>query len=623
MNILEKSKNSLALSLISLIILANTSCSSNLNTTTILPSANVSENNSNNNDFKKNSVAFIPSNQVDENGIKPIEKYKLPDGVNIKDIKVIKASLDGRDLKTNDISIGSDEKDNIVFFIDKTAFDNSFSGKTDETELSIHTSETFEKKKQEIRTQLLQTYKSTLKEDVETTIATPDFLKSKVRGESLTRLRVAGLKKDASKLAKENIFIDRNLYIVLQVGDSQFSVKDTNANNILVNKFNIEGSQIGKLIKNQNKLQNDLNLSAIPVIAEKIAKSDQNFFESINSIEESKKVIEIEEIEEAMKFEIGVELSKNLKDLKAIQVPLDLKDLKAIESKNNDLAKDVTLDQKNDLTDSLENSIKKAIDNENKVISDFQKVDHKPISDKRLFDPNKIIEDIFKDFTNSQAISKFTYSKDATQSTPKPQDNSLPTQNSQLDYPFGGNLVIALDKKYNDVLEGYKLVAITSDIAIFPLSLYILKNGYLVLDTNTFKNQSKLYLYLTKEDKNILMLIESDGTLDKKEPAESTNSPSTKNDDINLGNTPIVQGNKITGVNGGKGGNFAEGPRISNISTNLLTFTLKENTKLTTTELKKLKVYEELFVSPGTNKPSPPPPPPIQAQGTNLPPCPP
>lgn len=591
------------------------SCAANLNTTDTSKITNV------NNNLKGNSIAFVTSSQLDESGIKPISQYKIPSGVDIKDISVAEASLDGRALNKQDISLGLDNSSNIVFFISKSAFETSFAGKTEESNLSIHNSDTFEKKKQELRTQLLQQYKDTLREDTDVQIATPDFLKVKPRGEALTRVQVASLKKDAAKLAKENLFLDRNLYIVLQIGSDKFSVKanEGSTSKLVINKFNIDGSEIKKLVNLQNNPNEKSDIYALPVVAEKVSKNDSSFFENVSNINDSKKIIEAEEIEEALELEVGQEIAKTTKNLREVDISLDLNDIKNIEAKNPQLAVDSISNSKKD--DSLDIALQKAKTSEQSVISDFQKVGHKPIPDSRLFDPNKILEDIFKDFDNKPAQSKFTYSR-TTDSLPPPSNptaDQMDLKNKELDYPFPGNIVIELDSKFSDTLKNYTLAALTNNNTIFPVSTYIIKNGYLVMDVHTFKSSKMLRLYLlNKEDKGALLTISSDQYFDFAFGQPNQNSPQGSQGQQppppNTGSSPkdlvqkvddnaAAEGKAVTSVDNGnqnKPVNFTEGPRFVNVDPKNLKFTLTENIKLSSEELKKLNVYEEIFSSGGS-----------------------
>ncbi|MFN8672152.1 MAG: hypothetical protein U0457_08765 [Candidatus Sericytochromatia bacterium] len=421
------------------------SCSNNKIVTKTSESIDKASNKNSEDDFKSNSVSFIPTKQLTDSGVLSLENYKLPDNVSIDNVKIIKVNLDGRDINIESISLAVDDNKNIIFFMSKTDFTNEFSGNSPSVEKSIHTSDTFEQQEQEVRTQILNKYKNEFKTESEE-ISTPSFLKATVRGESLSRQKIAMLKKDASKLAKENFFIDRNFYAVLEIDNKQFKIQDTSVNKSqTISKFTILADQIKDIsdtIK-ENKYNNSLS---IPLVAEKVAEKDNSLLSIIENESDINKIIEVEEIEQKMKLYFGPEIAKKGTELQDIKISIDLSDLKEIYKNNPNLKKDAIYDSKDDKSELLEDSLKKATEKEKDVFKRIEFFGKKPIDDKKLFNPNKKPRNIFNNFENRKNLSNFVV-KPVNKQTPQQQkqtsgNNPQPKQTNQTrpQPPTGNNV---------------------------------------------------------------------------------------------------------------------------------------------------------------------------------------
>ncbi|HEY9838850.1 MAG TPA: hypothetical protein V6D23_00240 [Candidatus Obscuribacterales bacterium] len=370
------------------------------------------------------TVALRVAAQASTDGIKPLTEYKLPAGLAIAKVKVVAASLDGRDLDPKALSLDLDAKGNLVFYMAKSAFEDAFAGKAQTQSKSLHSSPLFEKKTQEVRTRLLTQNQGSLRAANETVIPEPDFLKAEVRGATLSRQMVGSLKKDAGKLAKEGVFIDRNFYAVLSVGNDRFSVQQatgqtsTQTTGPLICKFTLLGTEIETLVDLLHETLAPGRLFSLPAIAEKLASGDPAFLAPLADLASLRRTIEIEEIEEMLEYEIGPELTKAGTELRDIELSLDLATLEAIEQAHPELAQDALANAIEDSAESFGEILARAVTRADQVETAFESVGSKPISDRDLFDPELI---------ERQAFTGFTY---LIQSLAQPQQTPVPSASS-------------------------------------------------------------------------------------------------------------------------------------------------------------------------------------------------
>ena len=340
-------------------------------------------------EFKQDSVALKAVSQTTVKGYADLSSYSLPETVSIDEVEVVSASLDGRELDTADLSLGLDEDRSIVFFLSKDAFEDAFT-KGEEVAVSVHSSETFSQKTEAVRTELLEKFKSSLRQDISDQVPTPSFLSAAVRGQSLTRQKVATLKKDAAKLAKEGVFIDRNFYCVLKIDDDQLKVQQlpggtqADQGSYLINKFSIPGDQVSKV---SDALEQDQDqVPQLPCVAE---KPDQtNFFAPIAK-DDIRKTIEIEEIEEQLELELGAELAPAGVNYDEFELGLGVADLSRIEAANPLLAQDARADAVDDRAEDLDTALNRAKEQATRIEAHFGQLGLMPIADARLFDPRR------------------------------------------------------------------------------------------------------------------------------------------------------------------------------------------------------------------------------------------
>ncbi|PIW19544.1 hypothetical protein COW36_01515 [bacterium (Candidatus Blackallbacteria) CG17_big_fil_post_rev_8_21_14_2_50_48_46] len=346
------------------------------------------------NNFKRTAVAITATHQASANGVDSLSEYRLPKGVNLDQVKIVKANLDGREIDASEITLGSDADKNLNFFISQTVFDQTFTGSSVTESPSIHSSETFKQKKQELRTELLEKYQDQVKENIEEQIPTPEFLAVQVRGESLSRQKVAELKKDSAKLTKEGVFLDRSFYVILEVENQQFKVAQTTSQQ-WVTKLGISGEQVKKLATAIREKSSADEVLRLPAIAEKVAAQDKQFFSTVANLDEANQVIEIEEIEEDLETELGAELAPKGVPFYEFELPLDLRDLHRLEQAKPALAKPALADAQDDSQEDLQTRLKRAAQQAQLLEQDFQRIGRKPIPDQRLFDPRRRPPDRF------------------------------------------------------------------------------------------------------------------------------------------------------------------------------------------------------------------------------------
>jgi hypothetical protein len=211
--------------------------------------------------------------------------------------------------------------------------------------------------------------------------------------------------------------------------------------------------------------------------------------------------------------------------------------------------------------------------------------------------------------------------KNNAQQPPRPEGTTL-IKGDQLDYPFPGNIAIPLADNA-DKLQGYRAVAITNEDTIFPISTYIIKNNLLLLDTKTFKAQKIIKLYLLEDTgRGILLridalkpLITAPSPISQEIPKPPVNMPvppvgpsggpgrPNMPPPGNMGGSPppnMPPLNAPENPNGNPKPIVADGTSdLTLIKSSDLKFTLSDNVKLTEDDLKKLNIYEEVFIAPG------------------------
>ncbi|MEZ0370504.1 MAG: hypothetical protein ACAI44_15550 [Candidatus Sericytochromatia bacterium] len=345
----------------------------------------------------KDAVAIKAAARSGADGIRPLSEFRLPPGTPVAKVRVVAASLDGRDLDPADLSLGSDAHGNILFYLAKKAFSDSFAGTATTLTKSIHSSPLFAKKTQQVRTQLLQKHKDQLLADTEVPIPEPDFLKADVRGTDLTRQMVGSLKKDGGKLAKEGIFIDRNLYIVLAVGDQSFAVKQQPA--LLMLKFTLPGSEIETVVSLFTGATAPDRQLALPALAEQLAHDAAGLFETVPDLAAARAGIEIEEIEEILEFEIGAELARQGTDLREIELDLDLRTLTELVRQHPELAGAAGSDAVDDSGNTLAEILARAQERAGLIEADFTAAGSLPIDDDTLFNPALLEKPLFTGFS--------------------------------------------------------------------------------------------------------------------------------------------------------------------------------------------------------------------------------
>lgn len=346
------------------------------------PSPSASAGSASESEFKADAVALKAVSQASDKGYTDLASYSLPDTIAIDQVAVVSASLDGRTLDSSDLSLGLDEDRSIVFFLSKDAFEDAFT-KGEEVAISVHSSEIFAQKVESVRAGLLEKYKSSLRQDVSEQVPTPAFLSAAVRGQSLTRQKVATLKKDAAKLAKEGVFIDRNFYCVLKINDDTIKVQQA-GDQYLINKFSIPGEQVGKVA---GALEASDQVPQLPCVAEKPDQS--SFFARLGSLDEVEQTIEIEEIEEQLELELGAELAPAGVSYDEFELGLGVPDLARIEQANPALARRARLDAIDDRGEDLGAALTRAGQREAAIAADFSRFGLRPIPDGRFFDPHR------------------------------------------------------------------------------------------------------------------------------------------------------------------------------------------------------------------------------------------
>lgn len=335
--------------------------------------------------FKQGSIALKAVSEATEQGYQSLAAYSLPDEITIDQVEVVSASLDGRELQTADLSLGLDEDRSIVFFLKQAAFADAFTDNQSETvSVSVHSSEIFAQKTESLRTELLEKYKSSVRQDISESVPTPAFLSASVRGQSLTRQKVATLKKDAAKLTKEGVFIDRHFYCVLKIKSDQIKVQQA-TERYLINKLSIPGDQVSKV--SQALAKPAEQVTQLPCVAE---KPDQaQFFTPLASRDQVREWIEIEEIEERLELELGAELAPAGVSYDEFELGLGADDLRRIEQAQPALAKDARADAVDDRQEPLATALTRAGTQAAETAAHFQRLGLMPIPDARLFDPRR------------------------------------------------------------------------------------------------------------------------------------------------------------------------------------------------------------------------------------------
>lgn len=338
-------------------------------------------------ELKANSIAIKASAQAGESGYTDLSQFQLPDEIDISQVSVVQASLDGRELSPEYISLGTDEDGSIVFFLSKEVLEEQLFNLSENVSVSMHSAEVFTEKTDSLRAEILENYKGQITEEVEEQIPTPSFLAAEVRGESLSRQEVASLKKDAAKLSKEGIFIDRNFYCVLSVSGQAFSVQQTQSETqYFINKFTLPGDQIEKLAAAlKERDENNENILQLPGVAEYIRKGDPHFFHVLDHLEDADKVVEIEEIEEILELEFGAELAPKGVQFDEFELPLDLRDLERIEKAHPNLARRPLAEASKDQNEDLGIALARAEERVQKIDTEFLRFGLHPIPDAKLF----------------------------------------------------------------------------------------------------------------------------------------------------------------------------------------------------------------------------------------------
>lgn len=172
----------------------------------------------------------------------------------------------------------------------------------------------------------------------------------------------------------------------------------------------------------------------------------------------------------------------------------------------------------------------------------------------------------------------------------------------ELDSPFGGNYVI----KFPDYkeLEGFWISAITNEDTLIPVTKYIIRKEYLILDKKTFRNQKILNIYLNNaNDDAYLMKMESSrpsvSFLSRSSGPQGA-QPGGRNNAIPPQGAPQSQGlspNDLPGTDPKAPPPPQKPPdgvpRNTLVSHDLIKFSLEKDIHLTPELFSKLTIYEE------------------------------
>jgi len=252
---------------------------------------------------KSDAVALVPA------ALKGSEEQNptgfLPPGVQLSELSIVKASLDGREIPASDLRIAQEADGTLAFFLKKSAFDERFAGQGQSSQPSIHSSQHFQVKAAHLRQQVMQQFADNIPPAPAEKKPKPPFLTASVRGEDLTRQKIGILRQHAEALARESIFMDRNFYVVLSAGNRTFQVSQQQAGLIFF-KFGIQGQQIQKLLQQQIPAG---QIGRLPLLVERADTRRLAYFIPLLNLAQFDRWVIIEELEAILEYEIGPELS--------------------------------------------------------------------------------------------------------------------------------------------------------------------------------------------------------------------------------------------------------------------------------------------------------------------------